>query len=84
MIEANRAFESHFKGPCTYQFSTKGSLDINWSERLAGMEINHFKSDSPPVSILTGNMIDQSKLFGLLNTLNDYPYTIISVNKIIH
>ncbi len=82
MIEANHKFESHFKGPSTYQISIKGYLDINWSERLAGMNVIHYDSENGPFSILTGNIIDQSELFGVLNALNDYQYTILSVNKI--
>ena len=82
MIEANHIFESHFKGASTYQISIKGYLDINWSERLAGMKINHFESETGSFSTLTGLIVDQSELFGILNALNDYHYTILSVNKI--
>ena len=71
-----------FKGSSTYQISIKGFLDNQWSDRLAGMQINHFESDSGPISTLTGKITDQAELFGVLNALNDYHYSIISVNKI--
>ena len=71
-----------YKGIATYQISINGFLDDQWSERLAGMQIKHFDSESGPISTLTGKIIDQSELFGVLNTLNDYQYKIISVNKI--
>ena len=74
--------EDTFQGRATYQISINGFLDDQWSDRLAGMQINHFNSDSDPISMLTGKIIDQSELFGVLNTLNDYQFKIISVNKI--
>ena len=82
MIEANQTFEFHFKGASTYQISIKGYIDKNWSERLAGMNVNHYDSENGSFSILTGNIFDRSELFGVLNALNDYQYTILSVNKI--
>ena len=74
--------EDTFQYRATYKISIKGFLDNEWSNRLAGMQISHFDSESGPISTLTGKIIDQSELFGVLNTLNDYQYNIISVNKI--
>jgi hypothetical protein len=71
-----------YQGRATYQISVSGFLDDQWSDRLAGMQINHFDIDSESISTLTGKIIDQAELFGVLNTLNDYQYKIISVNKI--
>jgi len=72
MAEARSPLETAFKG----------ILDLNWSEKLAEMEIYHYKSDTDTISTLTGKIIDQSELLGVLNALNDYQYKIISVNKI--
>jgi len=82
MAEARSPLETAFKGISTYQISIKGILDLNWSEKLAEMEIYHYKSDTDTISTLTGKIIDQSELLGVLNALNDYQYKIISVNKI--
>lgn len=82
MIEANHTFASHFSGVSTYQISVQGYLEESWSDRLAGMNINHHESETGPFSTLTGKIVDQSELLGVLNALNDYQYTIISVNKV--
>lgn len=71
-----------FQGRSTFQISIEGILEEKWSDRLAGMNINHYRSESGSLTTLTGEIIDQSELFGVLNTLNDYQYKIISVNKI--
>ena len=71
-----------YQGSSTYQISIEGLLEEKWSERLAGMNIYHFQSNNGSLTMLTGEIIDQSELFGVLNTLNDYQYKIISVNKI--
>ena len=71
-----------YEGSSTYQISIEGFLDNKWSERLASMKIYHYQSKSRSLTTLTGEIIDQSELFGVLNTLNDYHFKIISVNKI--
>ena len=66
----------------TYEISVEGLISDEWSDKLAGMKISRFQSDRLQHSTLKGQMIDQSELVGVLNTLNDYQYKIISVNKI--
>jgi hypothetical protein len=82
MAKTKPSLNSSFQGTSTYQISIKGFLDNRWSERLAGMKINHYETESGSISTLIGKIIDQSELFGVLNILNDYHYKIISVNKI--
>ena len=82
MITPGTKLENSFNGASTYQILISGILDIKFAKMIAGMEISHYESESGPVSKLTGRIIDQSELFGILNTLNDYHYSIISVNKI--
>lgn len=66
----------------TYQISVQGHLDKVWSGRLAGMVIDHFNSNNISLSTLTGNIQDQAELLGVLNTLNDFHFTILNVNRI--
>ncbi|RLD20655.1 MAG: hypothetical protein DRI71_10085 [Bacteroidetes bacterium] len=73
---------NYFAGSATYQISVKGKLDANWSDRLAGMSISLFESDDEVISTLTGKIIDQAELFGVLNALNNYQYKVLSVNQI--
>ncbi len=65
--------------PATYRIEVLGSLDSSWSERLAGMEITT-TGGSGIVSrtILQGQVIDQSALAGVLNTLCDLGLPLIS------
>ena len=65
-----------------FQISVSGYLDDMWSSRLSGMLISHYESEEGECSLLTGGVRDQSELFGVLNTLNDYQFKIISVIKI--
>ena len=73
---------NYFSHASTYQISIKGKLDTNWSDRLAGMAITHYGADNEIISTLTGKIIDQAELLGVLNSLNSYHYTVLSVNKI--
>jgi len=82
MNYSSQELEHPIKSHSTYQISVKGFLENTWSERLAGMKIDHYQTKNGPITTLTGNIIDQSELFGVLNTLNDYQYIIINVNKI--
>ena len=70
------------QGRSTYQISVSGYLDIKWSDCLSGMSISHYESADGECSLLTGGISDQSELLGVLNTLNDYHFPIISLNKI--
>ena len=51
----------------------KGILDQSWSGRLGGMTITTTEQeDEAPVTTLTGRLLDQDALLGVLNTLYDY------------
>jgi hypothetical protein len=66
--------------PALYRISILGSLDMNWSDYCGGMTIEH---ESDPkrstMTVLTGRLVDQSALLGVLNSLHDIGYPIISV-----
>jgi len=57
--------------PAVYRISIQGILDKNWSEYCCGMTIEH---ESDPkrytMTILTGRLVDQSVLIGVLNWLH--------------
>lgn len=54
--------------PATYRIRVYGNLDEKWSERLGDMHIAH--PDSPSgQTVLTGELIDQAGLYGVLNSL---------------
>ena len=73
--------EFSFRKPAMYKIIVQGELDRSWSERLAGLQINVDRSkDKKPVTVLIGQINDQSALSGVLTALYDFHFPIISVN----
>ena len=66
--------------PAVYRIRIQGILDKNWSDYCGGMTIEH---EGDPkryaVTILMGRVADQSALIGVLNSLYDIGYPILSV-----
>lgn len=54
-------------------------IDFNWSEWFEGMTIRHTDQDE---TILTGSVVDQAALYGLLTKLRNLGLSLISVNSI--
>lgn len=66
-------------GPATYRILVQGSLDRRWSGRLGGLDIQVFNpEDDDYITQLTGELLDQAALFGVLNSLYDMRYPLIS------
>ena len=70
--------------PGIYQITVQGTLDPEWSARLGGMEIMTFLSPQGDsyVTILTGELMDQADLFGILNSLYDIGFPLLSVKRL--
>ena len=69
--------------PATYCIRVAGFLDKNWSDRLAGLEIVCDEGHGRKVvTALTGPLIDQAALFGVLNALYDMHLPLLSVECI--
>ena len=70
----------------TYEIRIQGTLDRSWCDRMGDAEIRVQKSqDSAPVTVLTGQFVDQAALAGALNLLYDLGFPLLSVqclNKI--
>ena len=65
--------ELNLDKPARYRIRVKGILDQSWSGRLAGMTITTTEQeDDGPVTTLSGRLLDQAALLGVLNTLYDY------------
>lgn len=63
-----------------YCIRVVGELDPSWSERLGGLQISTFGQDKEsPVTTLTGALIDQAALFGVLKSLYDLRMPLLSV-----
>ena len=64
----------------TYCIRVVGFLDQSWSNRLGGMTISVSSQEGQPaVSTLSGAMIDQAALFGVLKALYDMRLPLLSV-----
>ncbi len=66
--------------PAVYRIKIQGILDKNLSDYYCGMTIVQ-TGDSKPhaIAILMGKLADQSALIGVLNSLHDMGYPILSV-----
>ena len=72
-----------FLSPAVYKIKINGAINESWSERLGGMQINVERSKgSEPVTVLIGQINDQTALSGVLNTLYENHLSIISVNML--
>jgi hypothetical protein len=72
--------------PCTsrfYRITVEGKIDPSWSEWLAGMElVTRKETDGISVTTLSGILIDQAALRGLLNRLWDLNLILRSIDQI--
>lgn len=70
--------------PAEYQIHIQGRLDKSWSDRLAGMSIaTTTEKNVTPLTTLQGELVDQSALLGVLNTLHDLGYSLLQVNYLL-
>lgn len=77
--------KDHLKpwSPATYRIKVEGLLDESWSDRFAGMRIHSAKrADQSDVTSLTGRLVDQSQLTGVLNGLAELHLPILSVENL--
>lgn len=59
------------------QIKVKGRLDEQWQELFHGLSLSHDED----TTILSGNLIDDAQLHGVLNTIRDLNLKLISVNS---
>ena len=73
--------EFKFQNPAVYKIKVGDVLSESWSERLGGLQINvvHPKGEDT-ITILIGQINDQSALSDVLNTLYENHLSIISVS----
>jgi len=72
-----------FDGPARYRILVKGSIPVNWSDRMDGMSIRQAATDDgEPVTTLEGELADQAALTGVLDTLYELHLPIILVKQV--
>jgi hypothetical protein len=66
-----------------YRITIKGLLSEAWSDRLGGLQIVPARSaDGQSMTVLAGELVDQTALLGVLNTLYDLHLPILSVESL--
>ena len=55
----------------------KGQIDTHWSEWLGGLQITHIGQEQ---SRLSGLIVDQATLYGILTKLRDLDMKLVSIN----
>lgn len=69
--------------PTTYQIKVMGKLDESWSDWLEGMAVAFDRgSDGSEVTILTGKIVDQAALHGVLSRIRDLNLMLLSVQLV--
>lgn len=69
----------HLHEPGTYRIRIKGHLKDRWAEWFGGMIIS---LDDDGSTLLTGPVIDQAALHGLLKKVRDLGMPLLSVNRV--
>ena len=64
------------QGPAVYRVRVQGKVPLDWSTYLMGMNITASSSDE---STIVGRLPDQAALSGVLSTLYDKQYPVLSV-----
>ena len=69
------------------EIRVEGCLDERWSEWLDGLAIAHTEGGpdgSVGETIMTGSLVDQAALYGLIGKLRDLGLSLLSVRRIQH
>jgi hypothetical protein len=70
------------EGPAEYQIRILGRLTGRWSGWFEGMDISAELQNDLPVTTMTGIIVDQAALFGLLNRIRDLGLPLLLVRRI--
>ena len=62
-----------------FEIRIKGQLNSHWSEWLEGLEVKLLENGE---MILSGHIVDQAALLGVLNKLGRLNLTLLSVNEV--
>ena len=65
--------------PATYVIKIQGTLGVHWSDYIGGLEIAIDRQLDPPVTTLSGSIVDQAALLGALNNLYNLGFPLLAV-----
>jgi hypothetical protein len=78
MSETHGSNEDHDE-PARYEIRIKGHLDARWADRFESMRFAH---ESDGTTILSGPVVDQAALHGLLRRVRDLGMPLLSVIRL--
>ena len=78
MSESHVATEDYHE-PGLYEIRLKGHLDARWADRFEGLSFTH---ESDGTTILSGPVVDQAALHGLLRKVRDLGMPLLSVSRV--
>ena len=78
MSDAHGSTEDYHE-PGRYEIRLKGHLDARWAGRFEGLSLSHA---SDGTTILSGPVVDQAALHGLLRTVRDLGLPLVSVMEV--
>ena len=65
--------------PVSYQIQVQGRLSQTWADYLGSMAVSVSGESEGVVTTLSGQVMDQAALMGLLNSLYDLGFSLLSV-----
>jgi hypothetical protein len=78
MSTPHASTEDHHK-PGLYEIRLKGHLDARWADQFENMSFTH---TSDGTTILSGPLVDQAALYGVLRKVRDLGLPLIAVNQV--
>ena len=70
----------HADQAAEYLITVQGVVGADWADYLGGLTISVNKGTGQPATTLSGRMIDQAALLGVLNNLYNLGFPILSVD----
>lgn len=78
-MASKKSSQSNRKHPTRYQIRLQGHLDPQWTIWFDGLTVT---LEEDGITLLTGTVIDQAALHGLLKKVRDLGMPLLSVNAI--
>ena len=79
IMRSMQIHQASMEGPAVYRIQVQGHVPLDWSSRLTGMNITTSSDSSNDKSTLVGRLPDQAALSGVLTSLYEKQYPVLSV-----